>query len=280
MLLRDRMMQDLVLAGYSEETKHAYVATVGNLVAFHGGQSPMRLRQEDLRRWVEHMQSRGLSASRLRQLFAAVRFFFVKTLGRPHLVAFLSMPRSRTTPLPEILTAEEVGQVLQTLQVAKYRALFTLIYATGLRVSEACALRTTDIDAKRGVLHVRHGKGDKARLVVLSPRLLALLRSYWAAERPPHPWLFAGQSGNPIDPHTARGALRLAAAQALHGKHVTPHMLRHSFATHQLESGTDLRVVQVLLGHAQISTTARYTRVSTETMKRAVDTLEKLETTR
>jgi site-specific recombinase XerD len=239
----------------------------------------MRLRQEDLRRWIEHMQSRGLSASRQRQLFSAVRFFFAKTLGRPHLVAFLAMPRGRTPP-PEILSAEEVGQVLQALQVAKYRTLFTLIYATGLRVSEACSLKTTDIDAKRGVLHVRHGKGDKARIVVLSPRLLALLRSYWAAERPPQPWLFASQRGRSIEPQTARSALRLAAAQALRGKHVTPHVLRHSFATHQLESGTDLRVVQVLLGHAQISTTARYTRVSTETMKRAVDTLEKLETTR
>jgi integrase/recombinase XerD len=254
-LLRDRMMQDLELAGYSRETKRAYIATIRNLVAFHNGQSPMRFRQEELRRWVEHMQSRGLSAPRRRQLFSALRFFFAKTLGRAHLVAFLTMPGGRA-PLAEVLTLEEVGEVLQALQVAKYRALFTLIYATGLRVSEACVLKTTDVDAKRGVLHVRHGKGDKARLVVLSPRLLSLLRSYWAAERPPH------------------------AAQALRGKHVTPHLLRHSFATHQLESGTDLRVVQALLGHAQISTTAHYTRVSTETMKRAADTLEKLESMR
>jgi integrase/recombinase XerD len=278
-LLRDRMMQDLELAGYSQATKRAYIATIRNLVAFHNGQSPMRLRQEELRRWVEHMQSQGLSAPRRRQLFSALRFFFAKTLGRPHLVAFLTMPGGRA-PLPEVLTLEEVGEVLQALQVAKYRALFTLIYATGLRVSEACVLKTTDVDAKRGVLHVRHGKGDKARLVVLSPRLLSLLRSYWAAERPPHPWLFASQSGRSIDPHTARTALRMAAAQALRGKHVTPHLLRHSFATHQLESGTDLRVVQALLGHAQISTTAHYTRVSTETMKRAADTLEKLESMR
>lgn len=279
MLLRDRMMQDLELAGYSPETKRAYVATIRNLVAFHNGKSPMRLGQEDLRRWVEHLQIQGLSAPRRRQLFPALRFFFAKTLGRPHLVAFLTMPGSRT-PLPEFLSAEEVGEVLEAMQVVKYRILFTLIYATGLRVSEACVLKTTDVDAKRGVLHVRHGKGDKARLVILSSRLLVLLRKYWAAERPPKPWLFASQSGRSIDPHTARGALRLAAAQALRGKHVTPHMLRHSFATHQLESGTDLRVVQAMLGHAQISTTAHYTRVSTDTMKRAADTLEKLEAAR
>jgi site-specific recombinase XerD len=233
--------------------------------------------QEELRRWVEHVQSRGFSAPRRRQVFSALRFFFGRTLGRPHLVAFLSMPSGRQ-PLPEVLTADEVRRVLQALQVAKYRTLFTLIYATGLRLSEACVLKTNDIDAQRGVMHVRHGKGDKARIVVLSPRLLVLLRSYWAAERPAHPWLFAGQNGRPMDRHTARTALRIAAAQALRGKHVTPHVLRHSFATHQLDSGTDLRVIQALLGHSQISTTAHYARVSTRTMRQAVDPLQKLET--
>ena len=276
--LRDRMMQDLELAGHAPETRRVYLSAIRDLVAFHGGQSPMRMGQEEIRRWIEHLQSKDLSSGRRRQLYSALRFFFGKTLGRPQLVAFLSM-RTIATPLPQILTAQEVSRLLQGLQVLKYRVLFTLIYATGLRVSEACVLKTEDVDAHRGVLHIR-GKGSKERLVVLSPRLLTLLRNYWKLERPTPPWMFVSHTGRPLDPDSARLALRSAASRVLDGKHVTPHVLRHSFATHQLENGTELRVIQELLGHSNISTTTRYTRVSTATMKRAADTLEKLETKR
>jgi site-specific recombinase XerD len=137
-----------------------------------------------------------------------------------------------------------------------------MIYATGLRMSEACRLETQDIDAARGVVHVRHGKGGRGRMVMLRPRLLATLREHWRAERPQSPWLFASQWGGPINPNTARKALRRAAESAGLTKRVTPHVLRHSFATHLLEQGTDLRVIQVLLGHSSIATTTRYVRVS------------------
>jgi site-specific recombinase XerD len=273
------MMQDLELAGHAPETRRVYLSAIQDLVAYHGGRSPLRMGQEEIRRWVEHLQSKDLSSGRRRQLYSALRFFFGKTLGRPQLVAFLSM-RTIATPLPQILTAHEVSRLLQGFQVLKYRTLFTLIYATGLRVTEACLLKTEDVDAQRGVLHIRHGKGSKERLVVLSPRLLILLRNYWKLERPTPPWMFVSHTGRPLDPSSARLALRSAASRALDGKHVTPHVLRHSFATHQLEDGTEMRVIQELLGHSNISTTTRYTRVSTATMKRAADTLEKLENTR
>lgn len=277
--LRDRMMQDLELAGHAPETRRVYIAAIHELVAFHGGRSPMRMGQEEVRSWVEHVQRKDLSAGRRRQLYSALRFFFGKTLGRPQLVAFLSMRKS-AAPLPQILTPHEVLLLLQNLRVLKYQTLFALIYATGLRVTEACRLKTEDIDAKRGVLHVRHGKGDKERLVVLSPRLLTLLRNYWKLQRPTPPWMFVSSSGRPLDPTSARCALRNAATGSLNGKHVTSHVLRHSFATHQLESGTDIRVIQALLGHANISTTTRYTQVSAATIRLAADTLENLKALR
>jgi len=160
------------------------------------------------------------------------------------------------------------------LEGARFRVLFTTIYGTGLRISEACQLQTGDIDAQRGVIHVRHGKGSRQRYVTLSPRLLKVLREYWRQERPPLPYLFVGKSGKPLSATTASAALALATAMAGISKHVTPHVLRHSFATHLLENGTDLRTIQVLLGHKSISSTAIYTRVSTELIAKARSPLD------
>ena len=161
------------------------------------------------------------------------------------------------------------------LKLPKFRVLFSTIYATGLRISEACALETGDIDAAKGMVLVRHGKGDKERAVMLSPRLLAILRAYWRQERPPAPYLFVGRTGRPLHVRVARKALRLAAASAGLGR-VTPHVLRHSFATHLLESGTDLRVIQVLLGHESIDTTTRYVRVSRTLLRNTQSPLDRL----
>jgi site-specific recombinase XerD len=199
-------------------------------------------------------------------------------LWRPEAVSFLSWPPD-PVKLPTVLAAEEVQRLLGALQRPKYRVFFTTVYGTGLRVREASRLQTRDIDTARGVIHVRHGKRGKERFVMLSPRLLKILRAYWALERPMAPWLFeSNRAGRPLSPDTARKALKAAAVKARLDKKVTPHMLRHSFATHLLDHGTELRVIQVLLGHNTIKSTTRYARVSTERIAHSQSPLEHLKT--
>ena len=273
--LRTKMMQDLELAGYAPRTRQLYIGSIRDFARFFR-RSPEEMGHKEVRAWVGYLRERcRLTASRLRQHFAALKFLYTKTLYRPDAVSFLSS-RSSPEKLPAVLSADEVGQLLAALSTPKYRVFCTTLYATGLRVSEASRLETRDIDAARGVIHVRHGKGGKERLVMLSPKLLAILRAYWKLERPPAPWLFASNAGSHVDPDVARRALKRAALRAGLGKHVAPHVLRHSFATHLLEDGTDLRVIQVLLGHASIKSTTRYVRVSAAMIAKAKSPLERL----
>lgn len=271
--LREKMMHDLQLAGLAKDTRDRYLASIASFAKYHR-RSPAELGQDEIRAWVQHVESSGIGPTRLNQHFGALKFLYRKTLGRPEVVAFLSTPR-RPVRLPEVLSAEQVHQVLEALRLARFRVLFMTIYATGLRISEACALETRDIDAARGVIHVRQGKGNKDRLVMLSPRLLKILRAYWRQERPPAPYLFTGRSGRPLNPDVARDAIRLAAARVGLDK-ARPHVLRHSFATHLLDAGTDLRVIQVLLGHESIDTTTRYVRVSTSMIAKTQSPIERL----
>lgn len=277
--LRKQMMQDLDLGGYSPVTKKTYVQSIAKFAKFHG-KSPDRLGQPEIRAWVEHLQRRRpkLSMQRLRQHFAALRFVYGKTLGRPEVTSFLSWPRD-PEKLPVVLTEEQIHRLLGAFTTARMRVFFTTVYAAGLRMREASRLETGDIDAARGVIHVRHGKGGKERLVMLSPQLLVILRAYWKHDRPKAPWLFAGRTGNHIAPEVARKAFKQAAARAKLGKKVTPHVLRHSFATHLLEAGTELRVIQVLLGHDNIRSTTRYARVSAGMVKKTKSPLERLKKT-
>jgi integrase/recombinase XerD len=274
--LRSKMMQDMALAGYREKTRKTYIESIRLLAKFYK-RAPDTLSQDELRGWARHLMEQGASSQRLRQHFAALKFLFAKTLGRPQDVAFLSWPRD-IEKLPEILSAEDVERLLGALRTPTYRVLHTTIYATGLRIGEALLLETRDIDAARGVIHVRHGKGGKERLVMLSPRLLTILRAYWKHERPPAPYLFSSKkTGRPVSKDAAREALKHAArAAGLGHKHITPHLLRHSFATHLLEGGTELRTIQVLLGHAHIRTTTLYARVSTGLLAKAKSPLEML----
>lgn len=276
--LRERMMHDLELAGYVPMTRLIYVNAIRDF-AKHFRRSPAELDSDDIRTWIAWLTREvGLSPQRVRQHMAALKFFYTKTLWKPENVSFLSWPSDRQK-LPTVLSAQEVQRLLGALDLPKYRVFFATLYATGLRLREACRLETRDIDASRGVIHVREGKGQKERFVMLSPRLLAILRAYWAQERPPAPWLFAStRSGHHLNPQMARIALKLAAAKAGIEKKVTPHLLRHSFATHLLEGGTDLRVIQVLLGHGSIKTTTRYARVSTEVIAKTKSPLDKLKT--
>jgi integrase/recombinase XerD len=277
--LRNRMMQDLDLGGYAERTKRTYIESIRMFAKFHG-KSPDKLGQPEVRAWVEHLRTRRpkLSAQRFRQHFAALRFLYGKTLGRPEVTAFLSWPKDEAK-LPVVLTEDEVHRLLGAFTSARMRVFFTTVYAAGLRIGEASRLETRDIDAGRGVIHVRNGKGGKERLVMLSPRLLVILRAYWKQERPPAPWLFAGKTANHIAPEVARLAFKKAAAGVKLGKKVTPHVLRHSFATHLLEAGTELRVIQVLLGHDSIRSTTRYARVSTGLLAKTRSPLDGLKKT-
>lgn len=273
--LRKQMMQDLGLGGYSERTKKTYIQCI-RMMAKHYRRSPSELRQPEIRAWVQHLLNRKQSTQRLRQHFAALRFLYGKTLGKPELVSFLSWPKDPER-LPVVLSAEEVSRLLDALATPRMAVFFTTVYAAGLRIGEACRLETHDIDAARGVIHVRGGKGGKERLVMLAPRLLTLLRAYWKHERPRAPWLFASRTGTHLSAEVARKAFTSAVRTAKLGKKkVTPHVLRHSFATHLLERGTDLRVIQVLLGHSSIKSTTRYVSVSAGLLAKTKSPLERL----
>jgi site-specific recombinase XerD len=273
-MLRNKMMQDLRLAGYALKTQKTYLECIGLFAQFCW--EPAQADQEIVRAWVAQLEKTKVGPQRLRQHFAALKFLFSKTLARPEQVAFLSWPKDPKR-LPTVLSASQVSALLAALESPKYRVFFTTLYATGLRLKEACHLKTSDIDAARGVIHVRLAKGGKERLVMLSPTLLAILRAYWKQERPPEPYLFPTKTEKPLDPDMARRVLhRAATAAGLNSKQVTPHVLRHSFATELLENGTDLRVIQVLLGHDNIQTTTRYARVSTALVSKAKSPLDRL----
>jgi integrase/recombinase XerD len=276
--LRSQMMQDLELAGYAPATRKHYIRSIAQFARFQG-MSPAELGQTEVREWVDDLLRHRpkLSAQRLRQHFAALRFLYTKTLGRPEVTSFLSWPKD-VSRLPVVLSEDQVYRLLEAFETPRMRVFFTTVYAAGLRIGEACRLETRDIDAERGVIHVR-GKGGKERLVMLSPRLLVILRAYWKQERPKAPWLFAGKTGNHIAPDIARQAFKKAAAQSNIGKKATPHALRHSFATHLLEAGTDLRVIQVLLGHDSIRSTTRYASVSAGMIRKTKSPLERLKKT-
>jgi integrase/recombinase XerD len=267
--------QDLALAGYAKSTCGKYLKTAEHL-ANRFRRPLVDLTREQLRTYVEEMTSRGKSVSWVANQISALSFLYRKTLGQPEVVSFVSYPR-RKRPLPTVLSLEEVGTLLGAIRVARYQAIAMVLYGAGLRITETLALEVTDVDGTRGVIRVRHGKGDKAREAKLSPTLYAWLRQYWARERPPKPYLFASRkTGKPPQTETVRAALADAAKQAWISKRVTPHVLRHSFATHLLEQGTDLRVVAALLGHASLQSTAHYTRVTEKLVRQTPSPLDLL----
>jgi integrase/recombinase XerD len=270
-----RMHQDLALSKYAETTQERYLRTAEAL-SRRFGRPVAELSRDDLRTFVEEVSRRGKSASWVVLHLAALQFLYRKTLGRPELVSFLSYPK-RHHPLPTVLSLDEVGALLGALRKPIYQAIAMVLYGAGLRISEALALEVTDIDGARGVIRVRHGKGNKAREAKLSPSLYAWLRAYWARERPALPYLFATKrTGRPPTDAAVRTALAQAARQAWIPKRVTPHVLRHSFTTHLLEQGTDVRVVSALLGHASLSTTARYGRVTEKLVRETPSPLDLL----
>jgi integrase/recombinase XerD len=270
--LRRRMIEDMTIRKFAAKTQHDYVQRVKKFAAFLGG-SPDTATFEDVRRYQLHLAASGVSVPTINQTVSALRFFFKVSLGRQEIVEHTHVihePRK----LPVVLSPEEVARLLAAAPGLKYKAALSVAYGAGLRAAEVVSLKVSDIDSKRMIICVEQGKGGKDRNVMLSPHLLDLLRTWWKAARP-RGWLFPGR--DPAQPMTTRQlnrACHAAAQMAEINKRVSLHTLRHSFATHLLEQNTDVRVIQVLLGHSKLDTTALYTRVATKTISEVMSPLE------
>jgi site-specific recombinase XerD len=270
--LRRRMIEDMTIRKFAAKTQHDYVQRVKNFAGFLG-RSPDTATFEDVRRYQLHLAASGVGVASLNQTVSILRFFFRVTLKRHDIVEhthFIREPHK----LPVVLSPDEVACLLDAAPGLKYKAALSVAYGAGLRANEVISLKVCDIDSKRMLIRVEQGKGRKDRYVMLSPHLLDLLRAWWRAARP-QGWLFPGR--NPVQPMTTRQlnrACHAAAQMAEINKRVSLHTLRHSFATHLLEQNTDVRVIQVLLGHSKLDTTALYTRVATKTISEVTSPLE------
>jgi site-specific recombinase XerD len=274
--LRQRMLEDLRIRNFSPHTAAAYVRYIRRF-AEHFGRSPDRLGPEHIRTFQVHLTSVAkVSHSTLQNWVGALRFFYGVTLGKRWMIEKIPYPKDERR-LPVVLSKEEVSRLLAGVSNIKHRAILSTIYSAGLRVSEATGLRIEDVDSKRMVIHVRQGKGRKDRYVPLSPKLLVLLREYWKVTKPGL-WLFPGS--NRDHPITRRSVQRIcdkAHLAAGIAKKVSPHTLRHSYATHLLDAGVNVRAIQVLLGHRSLSTTANYMHISQSGTREVVSPLDALE---
>jgi len=278
--LRLRMIEDMTVRGFTACTQRGYLAEVKNFTVFFG-RSPDRATAEDLRRFQLHMRSQGASATTMNAAVSALRFFFGVTLGRGDAEVGMTTVR-QPRRLPVVLSPQEVARLLDAAPGLKYRAALSLSYGAGLRASEVVSLKVSDIDSGRMVIRIEQGKGRKDRYAMLSEPLLGLLRAWWRAGRErnvmlPGGWLFPGR--DPVDPLSTRQlnrAFHAAKEAAGIDKRVSLHTLRHCFATHLLEQKVDIRVIQVLLGHKKLDTTAHYSQVASTTLRAVKSPLEHL----
>lgn len=272
--LRQRLIDDLRLRNYSPRTIEAYVAGVARF-AGHFNRSPDQLGHADIRAFQLELLRRRVSWSLFNQTVCALRFFYSVTLGRPEALPYIPFGKKPKT-VPCVLSPEEVLQFIEAATTHRDRTLLRTAYACGLRIQELLHLQVADIDSARMVVVVRQGKGRKDRLVPLSPRLLAELRVYWQWQRPKK-WLFPGQK--PDQPLTASNVQRMCqrlVAELGFSKRVTPHTLRHSFATHMLEAGVDLLTLQAILGHSSLQTTALYLHIGARRLQQVPSLLDRL----
>ena len=276
--LRQRMLEELQRRNYSAGTIRLYLLHVAAF-AQHFHRPPDQLGAEQIRQYQLFLiQQKKLAWSTYKQIVCALRFFYAKTLKRSFLLQDIPFPRHEQR-LPLILSKDEVTRILSAPLHLKSRALLMTIYATGLRRSEVARLRVSDIDSARMTITVQ-GKGKKDRVVMLSPVLLDTLRRYWRHAKPTQ-WLFPGETPDqPISGNDVFAVFHNAVRRAGITKHVSPHSLRHSFATHLLESGTDLRTIQILLGHRSLKTTARYLHVSQYHVRVSASPLDSLNLTK
>jgi integrase/recombinase XerD len=277
--LRQRMLEELQRRNYATGTVRLYLQHVAAF-AQHFHRSPDQLGAEEIRRYQLFLiQEKKLAWSSYNQIVCALRFFYAKTLKRAFLLQDIPFPRQQQR-LPLILSREEVARILTAPPHLKSRALLMTIYAAGLRRSEVARLRVSDIDSARMTITVHQGKGQKDRVVMLSPVLLDTLRQYWRHAKPKQ-WLFPGETpGQPISGNDIFMVFHNAVRRAGITKKLSPHSLRHCFATHLLESGTDLRTIQMLMGHRSLKTTARYLHVSQQQVRATASPLDSLILTR
>ena len=276
--LRKRMLEELQRRNYSSETARAYLFAIKDFATYFG-KRPDQLGQEHLRRYQLHLLNDcKLTVETIVGRIAALRFFFVKVLHRPYRELDLVYPK-RPERLPVILSEEEVARLIESASTSYHRVILMTLYGTGLRREELCRLKVTDVDSQRMVVHVRRGKGQKDRDVTLSPRLLEVLRAYWKW-RKPKTYLFPSyhckRREQPISSKTVYYAVREAARRAGIKKKVSPHLLRHSWATHLLERGTDLKTIQILLGHFDLEATTIYLHLSQRHLQAVNNPIEAL----
>ena len=273
--LRRRMIDDRAIRKLGPKTQSGYIRAVKNFVAFLGGHSPDQASTDDIRRYQLHLASSDLGVPSVNAAMTALRFFFKVTLRRSDVaedVVFIREPRR----LPVVLSPEAVARLIAAAPGLKYQAALSIAYGAGLRVSEVISLKVGDIDSARMLIRVDQGKGHKDRSVMLSQPLLELLRRWWLVKRP-RAWLFPGRTpGAPLSARQLNRAVHIAAQRAGIDKRVGMHTLRHSFATHLLEQKTDIRVIQVLLGHKKLDTTALYTRVAIKAIGEITSPLDRL----
>ena len=274
--LRQRMLEDLQIRRYSPVTIRIYLRAVAEF-ARHFGKAPDRLGAEHIRQYQLFLiKEKQVSRPTFIQMVCALRFLYTHTLNRKIPMERIPFPR-RERKLPLILSREEVKGLLQAPADLRHRALLAILYGCGLRVSELVELKVSDIDSARNVLRVRHGKGRKERQTLLPTKLLELLRCYWRNQRPTD-WLFpSADSTRPISPKAVYLTCRKAAQRAGISKPIHPHSLRHAFATHLLEAGVNLRTIQILLGHANLETTARYLHVADVAVRSTASPLDSLD---
>jgi integrase/recombinase XerD len=281
--LRKLMLEELQRRNYAQNTVRTYIKAVEDFARYFG-KSPARLGPAHIRQYQVHLfRDRKLAAATVVQRAAALRFLFVKTLRRPYLPDQIPFPK-RARRLPTVLSPDEVARLIDSAKNLMHRAILMTLYATGLRRAELCQLRVADIDSERMLIHVRNGKGGRDRNVLLSPKLLETLREYWRWLKP-NTWLFPGMVNNwradvPMGTKVVWDAVRAAKERAGLTKHVSPHTLRHSFATHMLEAGADLRAIQVLLGHAKLEDTTLYLHLSRRHLQAVASPVEALEVSR
>jgi len=270
------MIEDMTIRKFAPGTQEGYIRAVRSFSAFLGA-SPDTASFEDVRRYQLHLVSSGAGVPTINHTLTALRFFFMVTLRKPDVVVQLPFVREPRR-LPVVLSREEVARLLDAAPGLKYKAALSVAYGAGLRASEVVSLKAADIDSARMVIRVEQGKGRKDRSVMLSEHLLELLRAWWKAARP-QGWLFPGQNRvNPLTTRQLNRACHAAARMAEIEKRVSLHTLRHSFATHLLEQKIDIRVIQVLLGHKKLDTTALYTRVALRAIGEVTSPLEHLVT--
>jgi len=263
--LRKMMLEELQRRNYAQNTARTYIKIVARF-AKHFGRSPEKLGPYEIRKYQVHLfKDCRLSPGTVQQHVAVLRFLYVKTLKRRYMHEHLPMPK-RQRPLPQVLSPSEVQRLLDSASNLYHRAMLMTLYSTGMRRAEMCRLKVSDVNSERMVIHIRHGKGGRDRDVPLSEKLLATLREYWHWMKP-KTWLFPGTVNHlradvPITEKMSWAACQQAAQRAGIKKRVSPHILRHSYATHMIEAGADLRTIQILLGHAKIEHTSLYLHLS------------------